>query len=179
MQSNPRSFKKFKKAPFFLSVLLLALSSAGFFFLFQEVNENKKLTEEARAKWQMEEARRQEIRSLEIFLEDVIVKREEFDSHFARSSNIVPFLDSIEELARRVSAEPEVVSVDSTQDGQGLTVVVRASGSFGALYKFLELLENSPYELEFTTVDISKTSGAQAGKDWEAFFRLNLLSFLP
>ncbi len=179
MQGNSKSFKKFKKTPFFLSSLLLALSGAALFFLYQTIDENKKLAAEARAAWQKEEARRQEIKSLEIFLQDVEAERTELDAHFARSSNIVPFLDSIEELARRVGAEPEVVSVDPTPGGQGLGVVVRATGAFGSLYKFLELLENSPYELEFTMVDIGKISGAPAYGNWEAFLRMNLLSFLP
>ena len=179
MQNTPKSFRKFKKVPFFLSIVFLALSSTALVFLFWQINTNKKLTIAARTEWQEEEARRYEIKSLAILLEDVAAERTALDAHFARSTNVVPFLDSIEELARKVGADPEVVSVDPAPSGAELGVTARARGSFGAVYKFLELLENSPYELEFTTVDIQKISGDKAGETWEIFLRFKLLSFLP
>ena len=38
-------------------------------------------------------------------------------------------------------------------------MAIKASGSFEALYKFLTLLENSPYELDFISMDIQKLGG--------------------
>jgi hypothetical protein len=44
------------------------------------------------------------------------------------------------------------------------------------------LLENSPYELDFLSVDFHKSSGDTKNKKdarWEAVFKMQLLSFIP
>jgi hypothetical protein len=59
----------------------------------------------------------------------------------------------------------------------------QTSGSFEAIYKFLNLLENSPYELDFLSMDMHKMApdvvvkGAQNLK-WEAVFKIKLLTFV-
>lgn len=178
METNSKSFKKFKKTPLFLALAFLAVSVFVFFWLLHKINENKRLSAEARLEWLNEETRRYEIKSLDILLKDAEKEREELDAHFAQSSNIVPFLDSTQELAKKAGAASEIVSVDALKEDGELAVVMRAAGSFESVYKFLELLENSPYELEFATVDLKKTNEANSAK-WEAFFKIKLLSFIP
>ena len=179
MPDLPKSFRKFKKVPFAISVVFLILSGLLFFLVFQKIDENKMSAREAEHAWQQEEARRLEIRSLDILLREAQADRTELDSHFARSSNVVPLLDSIEELARNVGADPEVVAVESPPGGKELFVIVRADGSFEAIYKFLELLENSPYELELITADIGRQGSADAVSGWQASFKMKLLGFIP
>jgi hypothetical protein len=87
-------------------------------------------------------------------------------------SNIVPLLDAIEQLALRVKAKSEITSVDFSKDNNSLLLGIKASGSFVPIYKFLMLLENFPYELEFSSVDIKKTD-----TQWEAVFKIKILSF--
>ncbi|MEI8175115.1 MAG: hypothetical protein WCG28_04155, partial [bacterium] len=103
-------------------------------------------------------------------------------THFAQSSNIVPFLDIIEGLATKVGTKAEVTSVDPLGDNAGLSVGMKASGSFSSVYKFITLLENSPYELEFVSMNIQKGIEADAkgnvSEVWNAIFRLKLLSFM-
>ncbi|MFA6257191.1 MAG: hypothetical protein WCT29_02560 [Candidatus Paceibacterota bacterium] len=176
MQNNPKSFKKFKKAPLVFSTLFLAMVVLGFWFVSGEINQNKKSAEVMWTEWQKENLRRHQIRDLEVLLSEAEAKRAELDTHFAESSNIVPFLDTTQELARKVGAESEIISVDNSAESGGLTVVVHATGSFESLYKFLELLEHSPYELEFLTVDLGRLA---EGSGWEANFKLRLLTFIP
>jgi len=76
------------------------------------------------------------------------------ETHFIKSSDVVPFLNTIEALGPAVGASAEIDSVDTSPDGASLIVELQASGSFGAVYKFLTLLENSPYELNFLSMDI-------------------------
>lgn len=174
MQNNLHHSQKFKKMPLIFSIIFLAFSCFAFFFLYKEINNNKKISEKTQIEWQNETSRREDIRSLERSIKSISKEKTLLESHFAQSSNIVPFLDTIEKLALSSKNKSEVVSVDILQDGSGLLIGLRASGSFEAIYKFLTLLENSPYELEFISVDMQRLS-LQAG--WEVVFKIKLLSF--
>jgi translation initiation factor IF-2 len=103
---------------------------------------------------------------------------------------VVPFLDTLEGLATKVGIKAETASVDIAPDSLSLLVKINTSGSFEAIYKFLTLLENSPYELEFTGFDMQKEDSILATPDlvlnkdikkqnskWRATFNIKLLSF--
>jgi hypothetical protein len=66
-----------------------------------------------------------------------------------------------------------------------LLVGVKVAGVFEAVYKFLTLLENSPYEIEFLSMDIHKTlvtdvaGKSVGGSTWEAILKIRLLTFIP
>ena len=105
-------------------------------------------------------------------------------THVAKSSDAVPFLDSLERLALSVSVKSEITSVDVGKNNSNLIVLIKSSGSFENLYKFLMLLENSAYELEFLSVDIQKVGGVDSAigtgvPEWESRLRIKLVSFLP
>lgn len=184
MQNNPPGFKKFKKTPLFISVILLIFSCSVFLFLYKKIGDNKKIAEETQTKWQIEATRRDEIRSLERSIKDIDEERNLLESHFAQSSNVVPFLDTIEQLALEAKARSEITSVDILKNKKGLSVMVKASGSFESIYKFLTLLENSPYELEFVSANIQNLSARTVSDkkgivpQWEAVFNIQLLSFV-
>ena len=78
-----------------------------------------------------------------------------------------------------MGVKAEVVSVDITKDSSSLIVEINASGSFETIYKLIMLLENSPYNLEFISVNI-KDSDTSVGKSsqWTATFQIKLLSFI-
>lgn len=177
-QYNPKKFKKFKKIPLILAAVFLALAGLALFYLWQEFMSNKKLAAEARAEEQARLARGYEMKTLQIFMKNTVEQRVILNSHFAESKNVVPFLDAVEELGRKVGAKPEVVSVETPKGTDGLLVTLKALGSFESLYKFLELLENSPYELEFVSVDLTKQT-SESGSIWQAQWKIKLLSFLP
>lgn len=177
MQNN------FKKTPLFLSIILLIFCCTVFYFFNRAVNNKIKMSGQMLGEWQKEASRREEIRSLNRSVGTIEGQKTLIDSHFAQSSNIVPFLDTIESLALKVGTKAEVTSVDISEDSLGLMVGLKASGSFEAVYKFLLLLENSPYELEFASMDIKKAV-TQSEKDiklkssWDAVFKIKLLSFI-
>ena len=177
MQENsPHSFRKFKKVPFFVSILLVVFSCFAFFFLYEVIKNNQELSRKTQIEWQAETDRREGVKSLEHSIKAVESQRILLESHFAQSSNVVPFLDTIEKLALEVQAKSEVVSVDIPKEENKLLVAIKASGSFEALYKFLTLLENSPYELEFISMDLQKST--EEVSPWTAVFRVKLLSFI-
>src|SRR3989344_1541079 len=170
MQSN--SFK----TPLFISVAFLGLSLIVFFLFYAKINNNYQETHIREKEWQSEELKREEIKTLDHSIKIIEEERALLETHFARSSDIVPFLDAIEELGRKAGDEAEVTSVDISKDQTALIVGMKASGSFGNLYKFLTLLENSPYMLEFAAVDIKREAGLSDSTVWDAVFRIKLLS---
>lgn len=176
------SFRKFKKIPLVISTVLLMLSIFLFFFIYKNIQDSNKIFAETQAKWQQEESKRNELKSLERFLAMTKGDKTSLDSHFITSSDVVPFLDSIEKLAPQVKAKTEVTSVDISPGNTSLTVGIKASGTFEGLYKFLTLLENSPYQIEFVSMDMRRTSEGINSKDaapqWSAVFKIKLLSFV-
>jgi hypothetical protein len=169
-----------QKIPFVFSIIFLLVACFAFVFLFNQIGKQNNIAEEKMQEWEAENARREEIKSLDESLKSVEAGRKELESHFAQSSDIVPFLDTMEELARSVSASPEIISVDDKKEANTLLLNMRAKGSFESLYKFITLLENAPYKLEFTSMHLAKPLPEPGGGSsaWEATFTLKLLTYI-
>lgn len=179
MQSN------FPKIPLFLSIIFFIFSLFVFVFLYKAIDNSNKESQLKEMEWQSELLRRDEIRVLDNSVKAIEKERVQLENHFAQNSDIVPFLNTIEGLASKVGIKAEVTSVDLLVDRDGIMVGMKVSGAFGDLYKFLTLLENSPYELEFTGVDMSKGVGGDSGSKnvtfsgWDVYLKIKLLSFTP
>ncbi|MFZ3011551.1 MAG: hypothetical protein WA060_00940 [Minisyncoccia bacterium] len=177
--------KNLQKILLGVSIILFVIFSLAFVFLFKKINDNYKETNQNTIAWMEEERKREDIVSLGQSLQEIIDDKTLLETHFAKSSDVVPFLDNIEKLAPKAGVQIEVDSVNIKNNNTGLVVGLKASGSFGAIYKFLTLLENSPYQLDFTSMHISKVqTGDTPGKNtkdsrWEGIFKIQLLSFIP
>lgn len=175
----------FPKISLVISLVICSLLIFGFMSVYKKINDYNTKSEQDLATWQTEATRREDIRLLNRSIQQNVSDRASLETHFAKSSNIVPFLDSIEMLASKAGADAKVDSVDENADGSTLVVGLQASGNFTAIYKFLTLLENSPYELAFLSVNIQKSAPlstpSKKGPDlrWEAVFKIQLLSFIP
>ncbi|MFA6258040.1 MAG: hypothetical protein WC671_03490 [Candidatus Paceibacterota bacterium] len=175
----------FQKILLLISTTLLLLFCVAFVFLYKKINDNNQKTQQDTIDLQTETFRRNDIASLNQSLQKIVPDKILLDSHFIKSSDIVPFLNIIEKLASSVGVSVQINSVDLKADNSELTVGLKASGRFETIYKFLTLLENSPYEINFMSMDIHKliTSGEndKNTKDsgWEAIFKIQLLSFIP
>ena len=152
-------------------------------FLYKTINGNNQKAESDMVLWQTEASRRSDINLLNSSLAQVADDRASLTTHFAQSSDVVPFLNTIEQLAPAVGATAEVDSVDTGTNNNQLIIELKVSGTFTEIYKFLTLLENSPYELNILSMDMhtatltSVPSKNITTSDWEAIFRIQLLSF--
>ncbi len=178
MQNN------FPKIPLALSIIFFVLSCLTFFLVYRETNSNYQKSGRASVQWQSQARRRDEMKSLDHSIKIIEKERTELATHFAQSSDVVPFLDAIEALAPKTGVKVQVTSVDILIDSVGLLVGMNVTGNFEGLYKFLTLLENFPYELELTSMDLRKEEeldvskkGAKISK-WEATISVRLLSFI-
>ncbi len=172
MKNNPQ------KIYLFLSAMFLLLSCFIFYFLYRQINQKNSQSEQILMEWQKEAMRRDEIKSLEHSIKILANEKTELETHFAKSSDVVPFLDTIEKLARKAGTKMEVLSVDASPNNDFLLVGLKSTGVFESLYKFLTLLENSPYELEFYSLDIQTGETPDNSREWQAIFKIKLLSFV-
>jgi len=177
MQNN---FQKFKKGPLLLSMIFLLCSIAVLYFVYREIGINNQIAEQAQITWHNEADRRIEMQSLDRLLKSVEAETVLLNSHFIKSSDVVPFLNIIEKLAQNAGTKAEILAVDLAKDNSALAVRTQATGSFGSIYKFLKLLENSPYELEVATMEMVKADGGEksSGQTWSIILGIKLLSFI-
>ncbi len=173
----------FQKTLLISSIIFLVLSCVIFVFLYKEIKKKDQAAVQALFVWQNEAMKRNGMKLLDSSIRAMSAERAKLDTHFAKSSDVVPFLDLIEAMAPKVGAEAQVSLLKIADDRHSLLVEVDASGSFSSIYKFLTLLENSPYELDIVSADINKASLLGSGDpkskslNWVAVFRIKLLSF--
>lgn len=178
MQNN------FPKIPLFLSLAFFGISLSLFFYFYREINSNNKESQNQNLQWQSQALKRDEIKTLDYSMKIIEKEKTQLETYFTQSSDIVPFLNTIEGLARQMGAKAEVVSVDILKDNNGLMVGMKISGTFNGLYNFLTLLENSPYELEFVSMDIRRETEPDVSSKniivpkWGGSLRIKLLSFI-
>jgi Tfp pilus assembly protein PilO len=175
----------FQKIILLISIIILLLFCFIFVFLYKKINNNNQKTQQDTINLQTESHRRDDIASLNQMLQKIAPDRALLENHFIKSSDVVPFLNIIENLAKESGVSVQIDSVDAKIDNTELTVGLKVSGRFEAIYKFLTLLENSPYVLDFMSMDIHKLlSPVVSDKNvnntnWEAVFQIQLLSFIP
>ena len=148
------------------------------------MSKNKAIAEAGEVAWKKEADRRAELESLSHSLKILEAERKSLDQHFVKGSNVVPLLNMIDALGPKTGATVKVSVVDLLKDQGKLTVEVRTGGRFEQIYKFLRLLETSPYELELTSVNIAQASVADEDGNpipagWQGTFRIKVLSFVP
>jgi hypothetical protein len=159
--------------------LFLCIAVVSFVMLYKKIQANHKLASETESQWQAEIEHQKTVRTLVRSVDNIKEERERFETHFAKSSDIVPFLDTIEGLAEKASAKATIDKVDITADPVGLLITIHASGSFESIYKFMRLLENSSYELAILDFELKKSfTQTNPMITWEASLTVNVVSFI-
>ncbi len=175
----------FQKKSLVLSVILFIFSCFVFMFLYKNINSNQEMLKISQEKLQIETAYRDNARLLTNSIRAIESERILLDQHFIKSSDVVPFLDMIEKLSKDAGSEAEISSVDILKDTSSLVVDTKVLGSFEEIYKFITLIENSPYNLEFIKVDIKNlnpqdivTNKNNNNQKWMATLKIKLLGFI-
>ncbi|HEV7702407.1 MAG TPA: hypothetical protein VGO63_03140 [Candidatus Paceibacterota bacterium] len=170
----------FKKTPFLIFILLLIFLSSVFFLLYREIYLNNEKAGLSMTELENEINRRDNIKLLNNSIQSIKQDKALLETHFGKTSDIVPFLDTVEGLGPKAGVQVETTSVDILADGGGLLVKLNTSGNFKNIYKFLTLLENSPYELEVSGMDMQKETNSITMEEpgWQAMLGIKLLSFV-
>ena len=126
---------KSKKPLIFISIVVFLLITGVFYFSYTEIEKKNNKAEKTINQWQAEDLRRKEIETIIKSVQAIKDDNEVIKTHFAQSSDLVPFLDTIDGFAPKVGAENEITSVDITQDTKELIVGMKVIGSFEAVYR--------------------------------------------
>jgi hypothetical protein len=168
-----------QKKSLILSIIFFILSCFVFSYLYKYIQNNKEQSSKSEAKWQEEDTRRQNSRALVDSVNAISTEKDLLNTHFIQSSDVVPFLDTVEELAKYSKIKEEIVSVEVAKDTPSLLLEINADGNFEAIYKFILLLENSQYDIKFISSNIQRvTVGKSTAPEWTADFKIRLLSFV-
>jgi hypothetical protein len=173
----------FKKFSLLAAAIFFIFSCAVFAFFFREVKMNNEKLQIALQKWQQKEDERNELDLLERSLKSIEQEKMNLDTHFIQSSDIVPFLDYLENLGKKIGIGVEITSADSVHNDKELIAGLKASGSFEQLYKFITLIENSHYEIEIENFELQTEEQIQVSKNekkntiWSAVVKIRLISY--
>ena len=176
----------FLKLPFSLSIALLIFSCLSFSFLYIKIKNTDTVSTQIFNKWQEENQKRNDLEYFDHLIKSIDQEKTLLNIHFAEASDIVHFLNTIEKLTIGAKAEAEVVFVKVLDTDKTLSLQIKTSGSFESVYKFLMLLENSPYELDLSSLEMQRVSADDAtdnskakNPQWSVVFWVKLLSFIP
>jgi len=165
------------------SFIFLLFSVGIFGYLYVQIKNNNIASQEADIEWNSESAKLNDIKVLSASIKTVDSEKIVFESHFVKSTDVVSFLNTLENMARNVSVDVAISSVDELTDESGLVVGLNTEGTFEGLYKFLILLENSQYEIDVLSVSMERELGQDSKEvisvpKWAATFKIKLLSFM-
>jgi len=166
------------KLSYYYSVLLVAAINlaflGGIYFFYSEISE---LMGEIGVIRNENRLMEQKIRNISFFNE--IAGRsggskEILDNAFVNESNLVRFIEDLEKTAQDafVTVKISSASAASGQEMSGPTFQFTASGGFGQLYKYLELIENLPYQIAVERAEFVKSAGG-----WELKLQVKVLSY--
>lgn len=154
-----------------LNVALLAVL-VFFFFAIKSKNEtisrNENIIETALAE-------RGKIATLKTLVEETHKDREKLDSFLVDKEKIVEFLESVENLAKNERLSIGIGSLEERTDSASgvavptLNLSIDSSGSWSNVIKFLHLMENLPYHLSISKVNLRTDEGG-ARKRGEAIW---------
>ena len=154
-------------------------------FLNREIDRKYDLAENKLNQWQEDYFHQQELIYLNSSALSIAEDKQNLETHFSNSTNVVPFLDYLENLAKKAGIKAELSLVDIPQKEEGLIVEMETAGDFNTLYKFFKLLENSPYQLEFISFTLNNVAVDEETLEkkefkfrWEASLKIKLLSFI-
>lgn len=94
---------------------------------------------------------------------------------FLRGSELISFIEKLESLAKTAGVDFNLDEPKSLAGKTGgLHLTFSATGSFTGLYRFLALLENLPYRIDWNSLDWSQKSGTT----WSGIFDLTVASYV-
>lgn len=167
---------KFITAVFSLTLVVSAVSLL-LYFLFSGTNQKIAEINDVRGQFFKYQKGAEKVRVLEKDLFDLETWKQETSGLILNKDTIVKFIEDTERLASTTNISLEMKSVnifENTDEKPRFTLGV--NGGFPDIYRFMHLLENSRYKIEFISASIKKPENEKSGR-WFSELSLRLLSF--
>jgi len=95
---------------------------------------------------------------------------EELGSYFVNATNVVPSVETIEELGRSLPISMSISSISLSAKQDALTLRLMARGAFPELVRLLALLERLPYRTRIGPTQIVVSKGQERGDVFSSNF---------
>ena len=168
-----------------LIFFVLALgSSLYFFYIIKTKNIHiEEISTEVDKETQKQDERAQLKRTIDATNAD----SEKLSTHFVDSKDAVSFLETLEGYGKKVGVTFKLGSADIETKAKIMKVSFKATGDFEKVYQLLLLLENTPYQLSYDSIAITRAPDQPTDLDtglpvssnplWDLEIKLNLISF--
>lgn len=144
----------------FITIFILLLTLGGYYFLFSIIESKNKntflLSQEIDTYAQNESMRRQNNK----VTEEEKDKIEKIDTYFVHKNEVVPFIETVEDAGKKTGVVVTIGTVSATEDST-FTLRLDAHGSWSDVNRFLLYLENLPYKVTLSKVDLNKASSVE------------------
>lgn len=145
------------KQIFILSIVVLLITVGGYYFFFSIIeNKNKNisfLSQEIDTYAQNESVRTQSNK----VAEEQKDKIEKIDLYLLHKNEVVPFIETVEGAGKKTGAVVKIGTVNVGSDSV-LAIRLEARGSWNNINRFLSYLENLPYKISLSKVDLNRAS---------------------
>jgi len=123
---------------------------------------------------------REEAQSLKHLMVDTQSARDQLDSYFVNSEDVVSFIEEMESLGSRAGVSLDLSSVSVDKEANSLFLQFNTRGSWGQTAYFLALLETFPRKIRTERISLNKANAAEeeSGLVWQGSFTIVLESFV-
>lgn len=121
-------------------------------------------------------------RSAREVLQRTEAERAALNAYFIEPNTVVDFLEEIESLGRRLGATVDINTVSVSEavapnaEHERLRVLLAVSGTWQAVYRFIDALSVAPYGLSIETASLEALPANQrsAGTSWQAILTIHV-----
>jgi len=156
-------------------ITLLVIGAYGFFFY--KIKTEVESVSAVTAELEKEKEKLSTLDSTKRMFSETSGPRAKLDSFFVDQAGVVDFIQKLEELGKYSGAEVTLKNLNEKK-AEGLTFSVAVDGTFSEVMHTISLLENMPYNMLFTQVQIFRSPGAGGKNKWEGNITATLLSFI-
>lgn len=158
-----------------LIIVLNLIAVLGCLYLYSSIRTQREFMRQDMKNLALLEKKVQNIKLLESQSEKLKTDAQKMEQVFLKEENIVGFIENLENLGKDAGVSIELSSVrmdDENIKEPHFDLILR--GSFNALFRYIVLLENLPYQIIFEKLNMSSRD-----KSWEARTVIILSSFIP
>jgi Tfp pilus assembly protein PilO len=125
------------------------------------------------------ESRRDNIEAFKKTITETADKRAMLEAFFLTPDNVPDFISNIEEWGTKLGLKATLSGLRE-DDTQTLSFSVQADGTFDQITRFMELLQNMPYDVHLDKVSlINQVEGEKtSGKVWHSTFDIRITSYV-
>lgn len=171
-----------------ISILMLAGSLFGLYLLRNEILSNITESEKLRAKIYEEKEREVRLKILEDSIKESEADRQKIKTYFIYEDDISVLFDLLESSAKTAgvnlnigSINPTPVTIENINNLKVSTISANLtfSGTWNRVMNYVVALENLPYKVKISRLDMTKTNDGPLKKSLESNWQAGLVLEMP